>query len=290
MNFKPHAALLALAVLCLAAVAWAADAPPAPQTHAALAGHAGQPMAAAMDDADDLDMDFDAPGIEGDAAGGGNCGERRMVVRRFMRGGQGGECGAGGAGGEGCGRMCGGQGGRGMHGGMGQGMGAGRGPGMGGGMGMGPGGGMFAHVMQAANLTDAQRAKFAEIHERQSRRDIQARADMQIAKLDLRKAMTAEKPEAGAINAQIDRVAKLRTDMAKAHVAALLEARSLLTPEQQKQMREMHQQGPGEGMGRGMGMGPGGMGMGPGGMGGRGMGPGGQRMHVRVERDTVIRR
>lgn len=290
MNTKPHVMLLAMVVLCMAAVAWAADAPksaPAPSKHAAHVAPAAHCNGAAVADeaGEDDDADLNAPG-----PGGGACGERRVIVRRFMRGGEGG---------EGCGQVCGGKGhgkGRGMGAGkgcgMGGGMGAGKGCGMGGGMGcdmggdMGPGPGMFAHMTQALDLTAAQREKLADIHERQSRRDIQARADLEIARLDLHKAMTAEKPEAGAVNAQIDRVAKLRSDMAKAHVAALLEARALLTPEQQTKMREQHMQGPGAGM---PGKGPG-CGMGPGGMGMNGMGHGGPPMHVRVERDTLIRR
>ena len=185
--------------------------------------------------------------------------------------------------------MC---GGRGMRGGKGNGKGCGSGCGHGAGMGadmgggMGPGPGMFGHMAQALDLSDTQRGKLADIHERQMRRDIQARADLEIAHLDLRKAMSAEKPEAGAIDAQIDRVAKLRSDMSKARVASLLEARALLTPEQQKKMHDLRMPPPGAGM-------PGGghgFGMGPGGRGNNGMGHGGPPMHARIERDTLSRR
>ena len=268
MNARPHVLLLALAVLCMAAVTWAADAPksaPAPAKHAAHVAPAAHcdGAAAAVEAGEGGETD---PGALG-PNGGGACGGRRGSGRRFMRGG------------EGCGQMCGGRG---------RGRGRGMGRGMGGGMDgdMGPGPGMFAHMTQALDLTDAQREKLADIHERQSRRDIQSRADLEIARLDLRKAMAAEKPEAGAIDAQIDRVAKLRSDMAKAHVASLLEARALLTPEQQKKMRDQHQQGPGAGM---PGRGPG-CGMGPGGMGMPGMGQGGPETHLRGERDTLMRR
>jgi Spy/CpxP family protein refolding chaperone len=281
MNARPHILLPALAVVCFAAVAWAADAPksaPAPASHPAVAAPAAHGDDAHMlveageDDLGDIDVE------------GGDDGARHVIVRRMVTRGPGGGPGAG------CGPECGP-----MRGGKGHGMGPGKGEcGMGGGMGQGKGGcamggemgpgagpGMLGHMFQALDLTEAQRAKLADIHERQQRRDIQARADQEIARLDLRKAMDAEKPDAGAINTQIDRVAKLRTDMAKARVAALLEARALLTPEQQKQMHEMRQaHGPGmpgmPGMGRGMGMGH-----------GRGMGPGGQpmRVKVQVERD-----
>ena len=273
MRFKPHVMLFALAVVCLAAVAWAADAPRTASS-APHAAHGQQvapgapgddgPAEEALGDTDDLELDFDALASDDDP-GAGAGGQRRVIVRRFMQGGAGG-------GATGCGPMC----CRGMGGPMG-------GPGMGG-PGMGRGG--FAGALHALDLTDAQRAKLADIHERQMRRDIQARADLAIARLDLRKAMRAEKPEAFAINAQIDKVARLRTDMAKSHVASLLEARALLTPEQLKKLGEMRAQGPGAGApGQG-----GGFGMGPGGRGERGFGHGGPPMHVRIERDTLIRR
>jgi Spy/CpxP family protein refolding chaperone len=104
------------------------------------------------------------------------------------------------------------------------------------GMRHGPGGpfGPFARQLE---LTDAQRAKLADIRDRQARRDIQARADLQIARLDLRKLVAAEKPEATAINTQIDRMARLRAEMAKSRMAAMLDARALLTPEQ---LRKLH--------------------------------------------------
>lgn len=293
MNVKPYAMLMTLAFACMAAAASAAEtpkpaaAPSSHSTHVVTTGH-GDQKTVTVEVGDSSDLDLDALELGEDFGDDGAGGDRRVIVRRIVHKGKGGEQ---------CGPMCGAMGhtmGGGMGHGMGHGMGAGKGAGMG--MGMGPGPGMFAHMTQALDLSDTQREKLAAIHERQQRRDIPARADLQIARLDLRKAMNAEKPDGFAINTQIDRAAKLRSDMAKAHVASLLEARALLTPEQQKQMREMHMKGPGAGrpgMGRGLGMGPGGMGgpgMGHGGMGGPGMGHGGMPMHVKIERDTLIRR
>lgn len=165
--------------------------------------------------ADDFGM-F-ALGDDGPGAGG----DRRIVIRR----GEG--LGAGMGRGMRMGR------GMGRHGGMGRGMG---GPGLE--MGMGRG---FAGL----DLTDAQRDKLALIHERQQRKAIQARADMQLARMDLRKLMKADSPSATSINAQIDKLARMRADMQKGHVATFLEARALLTPEQLKQLRESKPGSPG---------------------------------------------
>lgn len=117
----------------------------------------------------------------------------------------------------------------------------GGGAGMGHGMGMGRGMGMhrgMAGAFARLELTDAQKAKMADLHERQQRRAIQARADMQLARMDLHKLMKADSPNAPAINAQIDKMSKMRADMQKGHVGTFLEARAMLTPEQQKQLRE----------------------------------------------------
>lgn len=146
----------------------------------------------------------------------------------------------------------------GPHGGMGMGhggMGMGPGGGMGhGGMGMGPGGGAGPHrgmragrgpggrghagIFADLDLSDAQRQKMRAIHERTQRTRIQSRADLQIAMLDLRQMLHAERPDKAAIDRQVDKVAQMRSSQQKAHVGALLEVRALLTPEQQEQLRE----------------------------------------------------
>lgn len=123
-----------------------------------------------------------------------------------------------------------GHGGAALHGGRGHGMGAGAGMRRG-----GPGG---AELRQKLNLTDDQKSRIADIHDRQERAAIPVRGDLRIASLDLRKLMRADKPDQRAIDAQIDRLASLRATLHKARVATMLEARSVLTPAQQKLMRE----------------------------------------------------
>jgi Spy/CpxP family protein refolding chaperone len=102
---------------------------------------------------------------------------------------------------------------------------------------------MHMAMMRQLDLSADQRARIEAIHERQARKAIQSRADIQIATLDLRKLMRAEKPDQRAIDAQIDRVAALRAGLRKAQVATMLEARAVLTPEQQKKFRELHEPG-----------------------------------------------
>lgn len=131
----------------------------------------------------------------------------------------------------------------GMRGGPGMGHG---GPGMRGGMGMrhgGPGmrGGMMHARLAQLDLSASQRERLATIRESQQRKSIQMRADLQLARLDMAKLMRAENPDQSALNAQIDRMARLRADAAKARLSGHLEMRSVLTSEQ---IKKLHERGP----------------------------------------------
>ena len=99
----------------------------------------------------------------------------------------------------------------------------------------------MAMRLAALDLTDAQRAKMRDIHEAHARKAIQRRADMQLARMDLHKLMRAEKVDAAAVNAQIDKLARMRADAAKAAFDTHMQARAVLTPEQLKKLRSAPQ-------------------------------------------------
>ena len=101
--------------------------------------------------------------------------------------------------------------------------------------------GMKSHGgMEGLDLTKAQRDRMADIHDRTMRQAIRSRADLQLARLDLHKVLRAGAPNKAAIDLQIDRIARMRADLQKSHVAAMLEARSVLTDEQRQKLRERH--------------------------------------------------
>jgi Spy/CpxP family protein refolding chaperone len=157
--------------------------------------------------------------------GGMKCGPGGMAGCDMHGGGKGGpgmRCGPGMRGGMGSGKC-----GPGMRGGMGPQM---CGPGMGRGKGCGPG----MAMLHALDLTADQQKKVKGIHERQARLAVQAQADMRIAAMDMRALMSDEKPDKARVDAQIDKIARLRAEMQKSRAATLLEVRSLLTPEQLK--------------------------------------------------------
>ena len=121
--------------------------------------------------------------------------------------------------------------------------------------------GMGHELGEKLNLSDDQRTKLADIHDRQERAAVPIHGDLRVASLDLRKLMRADKPDLRTIDAQIDRIASLRASLHKARVAGMLEARAVLTPAQQKLMREHHGRMMGRGMHEGHGR-RGGLGMG----------------------------
>ncbi len=120
--------------------------------------------------------------------------------------------------------------------------------GMGGGMG-GPGAGgmrmrmmrgagMRAELMAALKLTDAQKEKLADLRDRQQREAIQARADLQLATLDLRRLMRVERPDRSAIDAQIDKIAERRAAMRKSQIATMFDMRDVLTAQQRDLLKQ----------------------------------------------------
>jgi Spy/CpxP family protein refolding chaperone len=238
---KKHTLFLSvIAMLAVPAFALAQHPAPAPtpaSSEAPAVSEAGEELEDFISYMLDEDDDWVAAAEDADDDKGG-AGGHRIVERHVIKNGDG----------PGMGMMHGGMGGPGMH--------AGR-----------KGGhrrGMHQRIMarlHQMDLTDAQRDKMRDIHEGMMRKNIQRQADTKLAMMDLHKAMSAESPSATTVNAQIDKVTKLRADGMKSHFDAMMQAKAVLTPEQWK---KLHSPGPMGGAG-----GPGGHG-GPGGMRGHG--------------------
>ena len=129
------------------------------------------------------------------------------------------------------------------HGSMGGGHGAWAG--MRGGMGLGMmgregallrGGGRLAEEL---DLSGTQREKLRTIGDGLARKRIRLRADLDLARLDLRTAMQSDSPSLSQLGTRIDAVTRIQGDMMKAGVSARLEARKVLTPEQLEKLSEM---------------------------------------------------
>jgi len=140
-------------------------------------------------------------------------------------------------------RMMNGHGGPGMHGGGRGGFGMRGGMGMGGGMFLGPerillmdNGGRLAERL---DLTGTQKDKLRDIGGDLERKEIQLRANLETAGLDLRDLMRSDSPSASAVDAKIENLSQLRGELMKANARAVLDARKVLTSDQRKKLADM---------------------------------------------------
>ena len=102
------------------------------------------------------------------------------------------------------------------------------------------------HVRQTLGLTDEQVSRLHRIAVDSEKASIQTRADLELRHLELRELMRAENPDQAAIMQKLDEVNALRGKMAKARVKTMLDARSVLTPEQIKKVRALMESRAGE--------------------------------------------
>lgn len=93
--------------------------------------------------------------------------------------------------------------------------------------------------LKQLNLSDAQLEQIKVIREEERNHGKQPEADVRTAEGELGTLLEGESPDAGAVDAQIERIGALRTTILKARAAALLAMRSVLTPEQWAQLRTL---------------------------------------------------
>jgi Spy/CpxP family protein refolding chaperone len=104
-------------------------------------------------------------------------------------------------------------------------------------------GGPPADAFERLDLTDAQRGKLAEVRDKHRRAAVPIEGDLKLARMDLEKLMRSEKPDANAVSRQVDKISNLRAQLMKNRLTGLIEARTVLTPEQQKKLQEMRREG-----------------------------------------------
>ena len=143
--------------------------------------------------------------------------------------------------------------GRGMGQGMGQGMGSGMGPGMGQGMGSGmrqprPMAGMMGNPrargrlvqrrMAQLNLTQAQKDQMKALREQQQNDTQAVRERMKTARQKLQETMEADIPDEAAVKIAAGALATVQAEQFALRARAKAQTTKLLTPEQQKQMKD----------------------------------------------------
>jgi Spy/CpxP family protein refolding chaperone len=88
-------------------------------------------------------------------------------------------------------------------------------------------------------LNEDQLKRLDTIEETLTTTAIKTRADLQIAAIDLRRAMTQETPDTTKAGTLIDQEGKMWTDLQKKAVKAVADARKVLTPEQRQKAHKM---------------------------------------------------
>ena len=95
-------------------------------------------------------------------------------------------------------------------------------------------------MIEALKLTDDQRKAMDAILFNHREKLIDMRATLEKAELDMQPLMSASQPDQKAIVGQIDKIVAARGALEKANAMFLLDIRMKLTPDQWKQLQEMH--------------------------------------------------
>jgi Spy/CpxP family protein refolding chaperone len=99
-------------------------------------------------------------------------------------------------------------------------------------------------AIEELGLSDAQREKLADLREQRMKAAIPIEADVKLAQIDLEKLLRADQPDKNAVSRQADRIAALRANLMKNRLSGMIEARAVLTSEQQKKLKELRLQAP----------------------------------------------
>jgi periplasmic protein CpxP/Spy len=92
-------------------------------------------------------------------------------------------------------------------------------------------------VKRELGLTDDQTSRLRQIVVETQKATIKSGAEVAVRGIELRELLRADQPDRTAVMKKIDEISALRTAMAKQDMDALLTAKSVLTPEQQKKIR-----------------------------------------------------
>jgi Spy/CpxP family protein refolding chaperone len=103
------------------------------------------------------------------------------------------------------------------------------------------------HFRAAMNLTDQQASRLRGIVVATEKSSIKTKAAMEVDGIDLREMLRADHPDRDAVLGKVQEITTLRGELMKEHIEALLEAKSVLTPEQQKKLREFFESHHGHG-------------------------------------------
>jgi periplasmic protein CpxP/Spy len=92
-------------------------------------------------------------------------------------------------------------------------------------------------VKTELGLTDDQATRLRQVVVDSEKATVKTRAEMEVRGIELRELLRADKPDSAVVMKKVDEISALRGEMMKQHIQALLSAKTILTPEQQKKIR-----------------------------------------------------
>lgn len=98
-----------------------------------------------------------------------------------------------------------------------------------------------SHFQAEVKLTDAQVSRLRQIVTNAEKTNIETRAKMAVEGIDLRQLLMVPKPDQAAVMKKVQEISQLRGQMMKNNVQALLQAKTVLTAQQQDKIREFLQ-------------------------------------------------
>jgi Spy/CpxP family protein refolding chaperone len=96
-------------------------------------------------------------------------------------------------------------------------------------------------VKAELGLTEDQTSRLRQIIVESQKSSVKTGADMAVRRIELRELLRAENPDRATVLKKVQEISDLRGQMMKQHVEALLAAKTVLSPEQQKKMRRLMQ-------------------------------------------------
>ena len=97
--------------------------------------------------------------------------------------------------------------------------------------------------LMSLDLTEKQKGAIKEIKSRSMKEAIKKRADLEIARIEMKDLLHKDSVDMGAIEAMLKKTESLRTDLRLSHIKAREEMKAMLTPEQKKKFKEMLEKG-----------------------------------------------
>ncbi len=99
-------------------------------------------------------------------------------------------------------------------------------------------------TLSRLGLDEKQKEAVKAIQSRTAKDTVRKKADIQLARIDLREILAKDQVDLSAAEANLKRTAALQTDIRLSHIKAMQEIKALLTPEQRAKFKELREWGP----------------------------------------------